>query len=148
MNHTHLPSPRCPDALAWAMAASPALGCTREEMRQAFDLAEPHPMVEAVRNLLEQRRQFTGSATQLLELLQPFVDCHTPKGLSQQLRSCMLILADSRIELKFKRLHEGVRIIELSGDPGDASCEKAPPDASPTLASLPQPTETEPLTVP
>jgi hypothetical protein len=45
------------------MAASPAFGCTEAEMRQAFAFAEPHPMAEAVRNLLEQRRQWTGSAT-------------------------------------------------------------------------------------
>ncbi|MGA2771190.1 MAG: hypothetical protein ABSG26_10280 [Bryobacteraceae bacterium] len=148
MNHIDPPSGRCPDALAWAMAASPALGCTGEEMRQAFALAEPHPMAEAVRNLLEQRRHFAGSATQLLELLQPFVGCHTPKGLSQQLRSCMLTLSDTRIELKFKRLGGGARIIELSDDPCDASCEKTPPDASQTLDPPPQPTEKEELTTP
>jgi hypothetical protein len=104
-------------------------------------------MAEAVRNLIEQRRHFTGSATQLLELLQPFVTCHTPTGLSRQLRSCMLTLADSGIELKFRRLHEGAKIIEISDDPGDASCEKVPPDASQNLAPPPQPTETEDLTV-
>jgi hypothetical protein len=147
MNHIHPPSGRCPDALAWAMAASPALGCTEEEMRQAFALADPHPMAEAVRNLIEQRRQFTGSATQLLELLQPFVTCHTPTVLSRQLRSCMLTLADSGIELKFRRLHGGAKIIELSDDPGDASCEKVPPDATPNLDPPPQPAETEDLTV-
>ena len=57
-------------------------------MRLAFDLAAPpHPIAEAVRTLLEQRRHFTGTATQLLELLQPFVTCHTTNGLSRQLRS-------------------------------------------------------------
>jgi hypothetical protein len=147
MNQTNPPSGRCPDALAWAMAASPALGCTEQEMRQAFALPDPHPMAEAVRNLLEQRRHFTGSAAQLLELLQPFVTCHTPTGLSKQLRSCMLTLADYGIELKFRRLHEGSRIIEISDDPGDASCEKVPPDASPNLDPPTQPTETEDLTV-
>jgi hypothetical protein len=148
MNYTNPPSGRCPDALAWAMAASPALGCTEEEMRQAFDLAEPHPIAEAVRNLLEQRRYFTGSATQLLELLQPVVGCHKPKGLSQHLRSSMLTLSDSGIVLKFRRLHEGAKIIELSDDSGDASYEKPPQDASPNLDPQPQPTEKEDLTVP
>jgi putative DNA primase/helicase len=147
MNHIDPPTRRCPDALAWAMAASPALGCTAKEMRQAFDLAEPHPMTTAVRTLLEQRRQFTGSAAQLLELLQPLVDCQTPKGLSRQLRSCMLILADNGIELKFRRLGGGARIIELRDDPCDASCEKFPPDASQISDPPTQPTETEPLTV-
>jgi hypothetical protein len=82
-----------------------------------------------------------------LELLQPVVGCHTPTVLSRQLRSCMLTLADSGIELKFRRLHEGAKIIEISDDPGDASCEKMPPDASPNLAPPPQTTETEDLTV-
>jgi hypothetical protein len=147
MNQSNPPSGRCPDALAWAVAASPALGCTEIEMRQAFALADPHPMAEAVRNLLEQRRHFAGSATQLLELLQPVVTCHAPEVLSRQLRSCMLTLADYGIELKFRRLGGGARIIELRDDPCDATCEKAPPDASQNLASPPQPTETEGLTV-
>ena len=102
-------------------------------------------MTEAVRNLLDQRRQWTGSATQLLELLQPLVSCQTPKGVSQQLKSCMLTLADSGIELRFKRLHEGARIIELRQDPGDASFEKDAQDASPDLDPSPQATETEEL---
>jgi hypothetical protein len=145
MSHMDPRSRRCPDALAWAMAASPAFGCTEAEMRQAFAFAEPHPMAEAVRNLLEQRRQWTGSATELLDLLQPVVGCQTPKGLSQQLKTCMLTLADSGIELKFRRLHEGARIIELRADPGDASCQKSPPDASPNFDVPPQPTEKEEL---
>ena len=146
MNHTASPSGRCPDALAWAMAASPALGCTEPEMLQAFAPAASHPMAEAVRNLIEQRRYFAGTATQLLELLQPIVGCQSPNGLSRHLRSCTLTLADAGIELKFKRLHEGARFIELSGDPGDASCQKSPQDASPNFDPPPQPTETEPLT--
>ena len=139
---------RCPDALAWAMAASPALGCTEDEMRLAFDLSDPHPIVEAVRTLLEQRRHFAGTAAQLMELLQPIVDCQTPKGISQHLRSSILTLADDGIELKFKRLHKGTRIVEISDASGDASYEKSPQDASPSFDPLPQPTETEGLTVP
>jgi hypothetical protein len=59
----------------------------------------------------------------------------------------MLTLSDIGIELKFKRLHGGARFIELSDDPGDASYEETPPHASPNLASPPQPTDSEPLTV-
>jgi hypothetical protein len=124
------------------MAAAPALDCTAEEMRQAFALADPHPMAVAVLNLLEQRRHFTGSATQLLELLQPFVTCRAPEVLSRQLRSTMLTLSDIGIELKFKRLHKGARVIEISDDSGDAFCEKPLPDASPDFTSPTQPTET------
>jgi len=130
------------------MAASP-LGSTDEEMQLAFaPPPPPHPMVEAVRNLLAQRKQWTGSATELLELLQPFASCHTPKGVSQQLRNCMLTLADTGIELKFRRLHEGARIIDLCEDPGDAYCKNDPPDASPDFDPPPQPTETEEVTTP
>jgi len=60
----------------------------------------------------------------------------------------MLTLADYGIELKFKRLHEGARIIELREDPGDASCKNDPPDASPDSEPSPQPTETEEVTTP
>jgi hypothetical protein len=141
VNRATPPSGRCPDALAWAMAAAPALDCTAEEMRQAFALADPHPMTVAVLNLLEQRRHFTGSATQLLELLQPFVTCRAPEVLSRQLRSTMLTLSDIGIELKFKRLHKGARVIEISDDSGDAFCEKTLPDASPNLTPPTQPPE-------
>jgi hypothetical protein len=131
------------------MAASPALACTEEDMRQALDsppLPEPHPMAEAVRNLLEQRRQWTGSATQLLELLQPVVGCQSPEGLSKQLRNCMLTLADSGIELKFRRLGGGARVIDLRDDPCDSSCPKPPPELSQILDPSPQPTGQEELT--
>ncbi|HYW41234.1 MAG TPA: hypothetical protein VE959_00160 [Bryobacteraceae bacterium] len=132
------PSDRCADALAWALAASPALGCTAEEIEQAFDPAPPsHPMVEAVQALVEQRRRWTGSATALFDLLQPALDCRTPKGLSQQLRKCMLTLADAGIELKFRRLHGGGRVIDLLEDS---------PDASPVFADSAQITETKELT--
>ena len=142
------PSRRCPDALAWAMAAAPALGCTEDEMRLAFDLpAPPHPIAEAVLTLLDQRRHFTGTAAQLLDLLQPVVGCQTPKVVSQHLRSCILTLADVGIELKFRRLHGGSKSIELSDDPCDASCEKSPKDASQNLAPSTQPTDSGPLTV-
>jgi len=56
-------------------------------------------------------------------------------------------IAGGSIGLKFRRLHGGAKIIELSDDPGDASCEKVPPDATPNLDPPPQPAETEDLTV-
>jgi len=141
-----LPTGRCATALAWAVAASPALGATGGEMRLAFDPPpSPHPIVEAVRNLLELRRYWTGSASELLDLLQPFAPCSTPKGVSQPLRNAVLTLADTGIELKFKRLHEGARVIHLRQDQGDAYCKNPPPDASPDLDPPPQPTQTEEL---
>src|SRR5271157_3222043 len=133
-------------ALAWAVAASPAPGATEEKMHRAFDPPPPlHPIVEAVRNLLEQRRHFAGSATELLELLQPFAPCRTPKGVSQLLRNAVPALAGTGIELKFKRLHEGARVIHLREDQGDAYCKNHPPDASPDPDPSPQPAQTEEL---
>jgi len=105
-------------------------------------------MVDAVRNLLEQRKQWTGSATELLELLEPFAPCTTPKGVSQQLRNCMLTLADTGIELKFRRLPGGDRIIDLREEACDAYCKNDPPDASQNPDPPPQPTETEEVTTP
>jgi len=142
----NLPSGKSADVLAWAMAASPALGCSEDEMRQALTPPPPpHPMVEVVRALIEQRRQWTGTATELLDLLQPVVSCQTPKGVSQQLKTCMLTLADYGIELKFRHLHGKKRIIELREEPGGASVPKNPPDAPPDFHAPPQPTETEEL---
>ena len=109
----NLPSGRSADALAWAMAAAPALGCTEEEMRQAFsDLPPLHPTAEAVRTLIQQRGPFTGTATELLDLLPPEIPCSLPKGLSQQLRSNALALADAGIELQFRASRDR-RVIDL-----------------------------------
>ena len=152
--HAAAPSGRCANALAWTMAAADALGHTREEIQQAFaSPPPPHPMAEAVRNLLEQRRHWTGAATELLELLQPVVSCHTPiacktpKCVSQQLKNCMLTLADYGIELKFKRLPGGNRVIDLREEVCDTSFEKSPPDASQNLDLFSQPAETEELKI-
>jgi len=134
------------DALAWAMAASPALGCTEEEMQLGFAPPPlPHPIVEAVRNLLEQRKRWTGTATELLDLLEPSVSLQTPSAASHHLRNSVLTLADSGIELKFRRLHQGARIIDLRQDPGDGDCTNDLQSPSPDFDASPQPTETEEL---
>jgi len=67
----------------------------------------------------------------------------TPKGLSQQLRKCMLTLADTAIELKFRHLHRKKRIIELRVEGGGASWPKTLSDAPPDFVSALQPVETE-----
>ena len=139
-----LPVSRCANSLAWALAAASALGSTEDEMRQAFvSTSEPHPMVNAVRNLLEQRRNWTGTATELLELLRPLITSQTPKGVAQQLKRCMLTLADSGIELKFRHLHGNTRLIELREESGGASWETPASDAPPADAPSSQPSETE-----
>jgi len=138
---------RCANALAWAMAAAPALGCTEEEIERAFDPPPtPHPIVEAVRNLLEQRKQWKGSATELSELLEPFGVCTTPSAVSQHLQNCMLTLADYGIELKFRHLHGNRRVIDLREEGGGADCKNDPESAPPDFAPSPQPEETEEVT--
>ena len=136
------PTGRCPDVLFWAMAASPALGSTDEEMRQAFDLApQPHPIVEAIRRLLQERYRFVGSATELLELLRPAVPCPTPTALSHQIRKDVRILADLGIALNFRRISHGARIIELRRERGGASFPRSPKYAPPDFEPPLQPTE-------
>jgi len=82
---------------------------------------------------------------------QPALSCRTPAGVSKQLKTCMLTLADHSvarsdgIELKFRRLHGGARVVELHDDPGDAWSPKNPPHASPDSDSHPQPPENEEL---
>ena len=57
-------------------------------------------------------------------------------------------IAGSGIGFKFKRLHAGARIIESPHRPGDASCQKSPPHASPARAPTPHPIEKESLATP
>jgi hypothetical protein len=137
---------RLPDALAWTLAAAPALALTEDEIRQAFaEPPPPHPVVDAVRRLLLDCPRWTGTASELLEQLVPLGSCCTPKGLSQQLRNNTLTLAASGIEIKFRRLHEGLRTIDLVRQPGDANLKKNVPDASPSLLPSPQVAQPEEL---
>lgn len=75
--------PRMADFAQWACAAAPALGWTQEQFLQAYthniqsasDLVlEASPVAHAVLTLLEQQRVWEGTATQLLQLLQPFLE--------------------------------------------------------------------------
>jgi hypothetical protein len=132
-----LPEGRCPDALAWTIAAAPSLDATEEELRHAFDPPDPpDPLVESIRALVRPRGRWTGSATQLLNLLKPALSCPTAKDLSSNLRACAPALADIGIDLQFRRAHRGSRIIELRGD---ALGPKTPQSASPVSPQTPQP---------
>ena len=55
----------------------------------------------------------------------------------------MLTLADQGIELKFRRLHGGHRILDLHEDPGDASFPQNAEYASPETDPSPQPEQNE-----
>ena len=54
-------------------------------------------------------------------------------------------LADTRIQLKLRRLHKGSRIIALPAPPGDAFCKNSPQNAPPNLTPPPQLIEKEGL---
>jgi putative DNA primase/helicase len=142
-----LASGRLPDAFAWILAASPALACpgepcfTEDEIRDAFALPVPRTVEEAVRLLLQQQPRWSGTASQLFELLSPLASCCSPKVLSEQLRESAPTLAAGDITVKFRRAHEGVRIIDLFRKSGDALCQMTPSDP----ASPPQLAETEDL---
>jgi hypothetical protein len=126
------PSGRLPDALAFAIAASPSLDADEDEIRDAFGIMPtPHPVVPAVLQLLRYHTQWSGTASELLELLGPLPACQTPKGLSQQLRRSFFALADSGVQLRFHRRHLGVRTVELRVSPGVVSIRKRRPNASP-----------------
>jgi hypothetical protein len=139
-------SGRLPDAFAWMLAASPALVCTGEdafteaEIREAFAAPMPRTTEQAVRDLLHQQSQWSGSATRLFELLSPLASCASPKVLSEQLREAAGSLAAAGITVKYHRSN-GVRLIELSVDPSAALPKNVPPES----AALSQPAESQAL---
>jgi hypothetical protein len=124
-------SGRLPDAFAWVLAASPALAFpgeprfTEDEIRRAFVQPAAPTLEKAVRSALQRQRRWSGTASQLLEALQPF-DSASPRAISQQLRGAAQALAAQGIAVRFRRSHEGVRIIHLSRAPGDANSPQTP----------------------
>jgi indole-3-glycerol phosphate synthase len=116
-------------ALAWAQAASPALNSNPLEMLEAFNTPPPpNPLVEAVRALLAPTPKWTGTAAQLLKLL-PL--CPTPQALSRKLNQSLLPLADAGIDVRFRRLPGGRRVIGLF-----ASQNLEPPPQLPPATEL------------
>ena len=57
-------------------------------------------------------------------------------------------IAGSGIGLKFKALTQTHQNHRAPCHPGDASCKKSPPDASPNLEPIPQPIEKRALKMP
>ncbi len=119
--------PQGSDASAWASAAAPALGCTAEEMRDAFHEPPPlHPFVAALRDFLTQNHAFSGTASELLDHLPAAPGFTSPKGVSQQLRLHALTLAGDAIDVRFTRAPRGQRLIHLraafSALPASAAC--------------------------
>jgi hypothetical protein len=147
------PSGRLPDAFAWMLAAcgagdlvacqpEPGEECfTEDEIRDAFAALVPRTLEEAIRGLLDQQPHWSGTASQLFDLLSPLASCCSPKVLSEQLRDAAPDLRADRVTVKFRRAHGGVRFIDLSREPGDALCPISPSDS----ASPVQPDEKEDL---
>ena len=111
------------------------------------------PLPEAITSLSKpsapsssKRRNWTGSATQLLDLFQPFLNCHAASAVSKQLRASSLDLADYGIELKFQRLPGGDRKLDLHRGACDRWPQKTPLHLSQNSAHSPQPAETKDLT--
>jgi hypothetical protein len=135
-----LPSGRLPDALAWTLAAcgagasacqpEPGQDCfTDAEIREAFAAPVLRTTEQAIRDLLEEQPHWSGTATQLFELLFPLISCPTPKILSEQLREAAASsLAVHNIAVKCRRSN-GVRLIDLSRVPSAADPQISPSDA-------------------
>jgi hypothetical protein len=80
--------PRMADFALWSCAAAPALGWTAEQFLQAYShniqsandlVLEASPVAQAVLQMLEHQHFWEGTATQLLAVLQPYLE-----GLSRQ----------------------------------------------------------------
>ena len=120
-------------ALAWAQAAAPALNSTPPEMLEAFNAPPPSdPLVDSVRALLGPTPKWSGTATQLLKLL-PL--CQTPRALSAQLNKSILPLADAGIDIQFRRLPGGERVIDLFASQN----LQPPPQPEPEMELIPTP---------
>src|ERR1039457_3615348 len=70
----------------------------------------PSPSVDPVRAFSLRTPRWSGPAADLLKLL-PL--CKTPRVLSKQLRESILPLADAGIDVQFRRLPGGARVIDL-----------------------------------
>ncbi len=108
-------STRHAGALAWTVAAAPALNCTATQIENAFDPApDPLPIVGALRTLLRQTPDWAGTAT----LLAQSIPSHpNPQALARQLAKHTLTIADAGISVEFRRAHGGTRMIHLIASP-------------------------------
>ena len=98
------------DVLAWACAAFPDLA---PQFRAAIEEPPPpHPVTAAIRRLLSTQpsSSWTGSATDLVKLIRMGP---TPRALSAHLHNSVLDLADAGIDVQFRRLPGGARVIDL-----------------------------------
>jgi len=118
-------------ALAWAMAAAPALGCTAEELQQAWVPPPPAnlPLLSAIGGLLDPAGKWSGTAAELLPQLPPSSLYRSPKGLSQYLKTNTPALTAAGLVLNFRRSN-GKRFIALDPNRSAASSENDPKNAA------------------
>ncbi len=100
------PTSRFLDAFHWTAAAASVLGLSLEEINAAFS---NEPVIQAILQLLDYRDEWTGTATELHELLPNYAA--NPKTLSHLLNA--LPLAIFGIHHESQALHDG-RLIRLS----------------------------------
>ena len=109
------------------------MNSTPPEMLEAFNAPPPSdPLVDSVRALLGPTPKWSGTATQLLKLL-PL--CQTPRALSAQLNKSILPLADAGIDIQFRRLPGGERVIDLFASQN----LQPPPQPEPEKELIPTP---------
>jgi putative DNA primase/helicase len=133
--------PRMADFAKWIMAAEAALGWSDgafldayEENRAmaASDAMEGHPVASGVINLVRKEKKWTGTASQLLEVLLLHVPSgqlqrggpQMPKGpgqLSGALKRLKPALRREGVSIEVRRKHGGKRLIDIgwNGDDGD-----------------------------
>jgi energy-coupling factor transporter ATP-binding protein EcfA2 len=115
-------TPRFADAASWTLAAAPALGVSEEAILSALGAGAPiapDPVAQAVFKFLDRRTEWTGSATQLLNLLRSPHDSswpRTPKGLSERLKQAAGFFDAAGIEIEFTKTH-GHREIRVAHRP-------------------------------
>jgi hypothetical protein len=113
-------------ALAWAQAAAPAVNCTPHQMLEAFQSPPPAgPFVDAVRGLLNGTPRWSGTAAELLKLL-PLGQ--NPRALSYKLNQSILPLADAGIDIQFRRLPGGAKVIDLFATQNPEPPAQPPPE--------------------
>ena len=128
-------APRYADALAWAMAAAPALGVTESAIQDALLETPPDPFLQALKSLLPPAGEWTGSATDLLASLPASPRYSDPATLSKYLKKRTAALFDAGLSTRSFRRPGGDRIIQIRCD---SWTENSPVQLSQTPPSVPQ----------
>ena len=140
--------PRMADFAIWATACETALwpagtfcaaySGNREDA--AEDVLGADPIANAVRALMAQRAEWTGTASDLLRALVGPAGPRSPRALSGQLRRVATFLRETGIEVTFaKEGHARTRVIRIARAPEDAGPLPSAPTASSAVLAQPSP---------